>query len=67
MAKTVKDHAKDAAEKIARGANKREIYADIVRTADLTIGECAALRNSIDAEIIARLVDLQKVADSIRF
>ena len=64
--KTVKQHAAEIAEKVARGATPREEYSNVVRDCDLTMGECAALRNEIELAIHARLRDLQKVADSLR-
>ncbi len=63
---TVKEHADKAAERIARGENRREVYVAIVRENDLTLGECAALRQAIDDAVISRLIRLQSVADSIR-
>lgn len=63
---TVKEHAKQIAENVARGAVAREEYSRVVRESDLTLGECSALRNEIDQAITARLRDLQKMADSLR-
>lgn len=66
MIKTIKQHASEIAEKVARGATPREEYSNVVRDCDLTLGECSALRNEIELAIHSRLRDLQKLADSLR-
>lgn len=61
--KTVQQHAEEAVSAIAKGANPREAYADIVGGNNLTMGEIAALRQKIAEEQVKRLRDLRLCAE----